>query len=267
MKIDEKDDYNILILDLIDKQNKLDYIAKYKNKELRQKFGLQKHHIYPKHTYKIYKDHTPLTDINDPSNLVICTLEDHCQAHKIRFGMYKDFYDQSAYYFLRNNTVEGNKACNKAIADKHRQNKTGFFNLEFQKEMALRPKSLYFLRENPDLAKKYSVLAKGISKNTSEKTSQNYKERGEFVGKNFGSKGGLKHQDPKTRSRLAGHLRWKHVNVETGDIKYADMENMKSLVQVKEKLNQVVSGAVKFTSGLSEVIREIEKQRYGWSLE
>lgn len=62
---------------------------------------------------------------------------------------------------MQSQTKEGNEARGKAIADTHRKNGTGFFDPIFQKKMAKRPKKLYHLAENPDLAKQYSSLSKG----------------------------------------------------------------------------------------------------------
>lgn len=181
------DDYNIFIFTLIDKQNKIDYISKYNNNKLRKEYNLQRHHIYPRHTYKLYKkkneEHPFPIELDDPQNIVICTVEDHAEAHRIRFIVYKDYYDLSAYHGLKNNTVEKNSARSKAINDTHRKNKTGFFNSELQRELSLRPKKLYFLKQNPNLAKEYSILARGISKKTSERAAENYLERGKYVGR------------------------------------------------------------------------------------
>jgi hypothetical protein len=243
--------YDKFIFKLIDKQTNLNYKKFYKNREIKKNLELQMHHILPKHEGG--KD--------EESNLVICTIYDHIEAHKIRFETYNNFYDKAAYLFLSSNDKKGRQAICQAIVEKNRKNGTGFFNRETQIELAKRPKKSYHLQDYPELAQQYAKKAKRVSKMTSEIARLNYYQRGNYVGNNFGSKGGIKHQDPITKKTLARTLFWKHdsgVIVKTTDIK--------TLAQVKAQLNLAVPKSVSYTSGLSEIIRQKTKKRYGWVL-
>lgn len=116
------------------------------------------------------------------------------------------------------------------------------------------------MRDNPDLAKAYAKKAKGVSKKLSKVARLKYKNRGEYVGQNFGSKGGLKHQNSLTKKRLTNTLVWVHdpgVEVKTTCIQ--------TLTNVKIQLN-AVPNSVTHTSGLSELIRRKAKKRYKWTL-
>lgn len=117
------------------------------------------------------------------------------------------------------------------------------------------------MRDNPDLAKAYAKKAKGVSKKLSKVARLKYKNRGEYVGQNFGSKGGLKHQNSLAKKRLANTLVWVHdsgVEVKTTCVQ--------TLANVKIQLNDAVPNSVTHTSGLSEFIRRKAKKRYKWTL-
>lgn len=250
-KLDELDEYQTFILSLIKKQEDKNYKQLYKNKDIRKDLELQIHHIYPKHEGGEDRD----------SNTVICRISDHIEAHKIRFKTYNNYYDQAAYLFMSSQDKQGRQARSRAIVEKNKKNGTGFFSRETQIELANRPKKRYHLREYPKLANLYAQKSKGIPKTLSAIARLNYEERGKYVGKNFGSKGGIKHQDPITKKTLAGTLLWKHefgVEVKTTDIK--------TLANVKSQLNLAVPNSVPHTSGLSEIIRQKSKKRYGWIL-
>jgi hypothetical protein len=111
----------------------LNYKALYKNREIRKNLELQIHHILPKHA----------GGNDEKTNLVICTIYDHIEAHKIRFKTYNTFYDKAAYLFLSSNDKKGRQAISQAIVEKNRNNGTGFFNRDTQIELAKRPKKRY----------------------------------------------------------------------------------------------------------------------------
>lgn len=157
------------------------------------------------------------------------------QAHKIRFETYHNNYDKAAYLFMSSQNKEGREARSLAIVEKNKKNSSGFFNREPQKELANRPKKNDHLKDNPKLAKFYAKKSKGVSKNFSKYFLTKLKQRGKTLGQKFGSKGGIKHQNPLTKKRLSGTLLWKHlsgIQVETKDIK--------TLANVKDLLNSAV---------------------------
>lgn len=82
------------------------------------------------------------------------------------------------------------------------------------------------------------------------------------MGTHFYSKGGLAHQNPVTKERLSQKLVWFHQS----GVK-VERNNVKTLREVQSLLHEKVKGSVKYTSGLSEIIRRVQKQRYGLSLE
>lgn len=252
MLYSEMNAYNEFIDFLLEKEIFFLFQKKYFDKKLRKRLDLQKHHIMPRHS----------GGTDDRSNIVICTAKDHASAHKIRFQVFHNFKDQAAYLFLQSLDKKGRIALGQAIAQTHKKNKTLFFDPLFQKELANRPKKSFFLRNNPKLAQKYASMSKGIQKTMTEAARKNYLERGQYVGKIWGSKGGLAHQNPVTRERLKGCLIWTHesgVSLKTKEIQ--------SLRLVKDLLNQHVPDSVKHTSGLSELIRGIQKKRYNWSVQ
>lgn len=67
-----------------------------------------------------------------PWNCILLTLEDHKLAHLLLFEVFGSHYDLCAYHRLKNQTVEGNKALQKANIEYMRENKLGCFNSEQQ---------------------------------------------------------------------------------------------------------------------------------------
>lgn len=67
-------------------------------------------------------------------------------------------WDYCAYKGLISNDDEVRKLISNAIVAKNRKNQQGFFNNLVQKELANRPKSSYYLKDNPDKAKEYAYL-------------------------------------------------------------------------------------------------------------
>lgn len=81
------------------------------------------------------------------------------------------------------------------------------------------------------------------------------------LGKTYGRKAGMSRQNPITKERIAKPMRWIHRTGVEVSIKKAE-----TLEEIKNILNQYVPESIKFTSGLSDIIRKIEKRRYGWIL-
>ena len=94
------------------------------------------------------------------------------------------------------------KLIQEKIVSMNRERGNGPFNPEWQKEMANRPKSKYFLRENPDFARE--IARKGgtaSGKIMTDAKREALRRNGERVGRSYGRKGGLKHQHPLTREK------------------------------------------------------------------
>lgn len=81
---------------------------------------LEKHHITPKHE----------GGTDDAYNLIRLSLKDHRTAHKIRYEMYGNKYDLSAYNFMMGQTKEakrlicsanGSKSKGKKLTKEHRE--------------------------------------------------------------------------------------------------------------------------------------------------
>lgn len=209
------------------------------------------HHIHPKH------------DGGDPLGpTLICTIRNHARAHYIRYKVYGQTYDLCAYYGLVNKTDECQKLIQQQIIETNRQRGNTMFNNDWQREMALRPKSSYHLQQNPSFAqeigKKGGLI--GGKKMTPLKMAT-LKQNGHNVGTNYGRQGGLKHQNPLTKRRLALFLEWEHVS---GIMTISPP--MESVAELKEYLNLFVADSVTHTSGISALLRGVEPKRYGWRL-
>jgi len=87
------------------------------------------------------------------------------------------------------------------------------------------------------------------------------KAQSQKIGKQFGRQAGVSRQNPITKQRIAQPMRWVHKSgVEVF------IEKAETLQQIMTVLNNYVPDSVKFTSGLSNIVRKIEKRRYGWIL-
>jgi general stress protein YciG len=212
---------------------------------------LHNHHVHPKH------------DGGDPNGEVVrCTIRDHARAHYIRYKVYGQSYDLIAYYGLVHKTEEKERLIQEKIVSINRERGNGMFNQKWQEEMANRPKSKYYLRENPDFAREIAQKG-GIAsgKIMTDAKKEALRRNGERVGKLFGRKDGLKHQHPLTREKLSKTIEWEH---ESGV--FAISPPMESVSELVNFLNIHVPNSVKNSSGLSEILREVEPRRYGWKI-
>jgi hypothetical protein len=81
------------------------------------------------------------------------------------------------------------------------------------------------------------------------------------IGKTYGRKAGISRQNPTTAKRICQPTQWEH---QSGVVVF--IEKAETVREIMDILNSHVPGSVKFTSGLSSVLRGIEKRRYGWIL-
>lgn len=210
---------------------------------------IHKHHIMPKHDGGA-----------EDGPLVLCTIRDHARAHYIRYLVFGQTYDLCAYYGLVNKNDEREKAMYKQIVETNRQRGKTFFNNDFQKEMAVRPKRSYYLRDNPDFA--LEIAKKGGSiggKAKSPLKDAVLKINGKNVGTKYGRINGLKGQNETTRKMLSKFIEWEHI---TGV--FCVTPPVESVVELMDHLNFFVPYSVSLTSGLSAILRGVEPRRYGW---
>lgn len=212
---------------------------------------VHRHHIEPKHT-----------GAHPKGEVVVCTIRDHARAHYIRYLVYNEIYDYSAYCGLVNKTDKMQRLIQQKIIENNKKRGNVMFNNDWQKEMANRPKSSYYFRENPEFAKEMASKGGKLGgKTITDKKRAVLKQNGFNVGTNFGRLGGLNSQNPETKRRLSLHLEWEH------DSKvFVVTPPMESIVELKDYLNLFVPGSVKHGSGLSELLRQISKKRYGWRI-
>lgn len=240
--------------------------------------NVQKHHILPIHAGGSIKGET-----------VRCTIENHGQAHMIRYQVYGQQKDRVAGLFILKQTAEGVKLRQELIVQTNRKRGNVMFNPAWQKEQADKVKSSYYLQDNPEKAKEwamqggltsgkrskervkfrkdylanpqnYSLTEEEISKLNQE--SSKLVEKGRNLGKKYGRQGGIKSkQSPLTKQMLNSVLIWKH---STGII--VQTSGLTSVSDLVVLLNSYVPDSVKYSSGLSNVLRGVEKRRYGWEI-
>lgn len=240
--------------------------------------NVQKHHILPLHAGGSIKGET-----------VKCTIENHGQAHMIRYRVYGQKADKVAGLFILKQTAEGVKLRQELIVQTNKERGNVMFDPAWQKEQADKIKSSYYLQDNPEKAKEWSMqggLASGkISKERAKfrkdylanpqnyslteeeisklnQESSNLVEKGRNLGKKYGRQGGIKSkQSPITKQMLNSVLIWKH---KTGAL--VQTSGLTSVSDLVVLLNSYVPGSVNFASGLSSVLRGVEARRYGWEI-
>lgn len=133
---------------------------------------VQKHHILPIHAGGLKNGET-----------VLCSRKDHALAHLIRYRVFGDVKDKMAFLFMRGQTEQGVRLRQQLIIDTNRIRKNTFFNQAWQKQQANKPKSTYYLKENPEMAKIFGRLggSKG-GKIMTEKKALNLKILGKKCG-------------------------------------------------------------------------------------
>lgn len=208
----------------------LQYIEILKEKEQKgfpEGTGIHAHHIVPKH------DGGALD-----GEVVRCTYRDHARAHFIRHKVYKKDYDLIAYYGLAYKTEQREKLTREKIVSINKERGNGPFNIEWQKEMANRPKSKYHLQENPEFAREIGALG-GKAKKKTKKYQRH----------------------PLTCEKLSQILEWEHKSGVT-----VISPPMKTVVELKNYLNNYVPDSVKYAFKLSEIFRNLRKRCNGWRI-
>jgi general stress protein YciG len=194
--------------------------------------------------------------------LVICTLRDHARAHFLRHRVYGKTYDLCAYYGLVKKTNEKVKLIQEQIVQTNRERGNGPFSQKWQKEMANRPRTYFYFREHPEFAKEMAKKggAKG-GKTMTPKKNEVLQQLGKNVGTHYGRIGGIRSQNEKTKEMLTHYIEWEHQsNV------FVISPPMESVKEIANFLNMCVPGSVKFPSGISALLRNVEPRRYGWSM-
>lgn len=212
---------------------------------------MHKHHIWPKH------DGGP-----ESGETVLCTIRDHARAHFIRHKVYGQSYDRMAYLGLVGRTDEMQAEITKRIIETNRTRNNGPFNVDWQREMANRPKSSYYFQQNPEFARSLASDAGKIGgKTMTDKKKAVLKENVYNVGTKYGRKGGLKHQNPQTRKRLSSIIEWEH---SSGVMVISPPhESVGDLVNF---LNSFVPNSIRRANHFSEVLRGVTKSRFGWRI-
>lgn len=90
----------------------------------------QTHHIQPKHSH----------GTNASWNLILLSLPEHAEGHKLLYECYNNIYDYSAWCLMTGKTLEGLTVIRKENQLKMKTRKIGFYNSEIQRELAKRPK-------------------------------------------------------------------------------------------------------------------------------
>jgi general stress protein YciG len=212
---------------------------------------LHKHHVQPKHDGG-----------SENGEVVLCTIRHHALAHYIRYKVFGQTYDLCAYYgFVRKNE-EKQKLIQQQIINTNRQRQNVMFNNKWQTIMSKRPKKNFYFQQNRQFASivgKKGGQASGQVMTPAKMAAQ--RQNGTRVGTLYGRQGGLKHQNLLTKQRLSRYLEWQHdSNV------FVISPPFESVRELQEYLNCFVADSVKFTSGLSEILRNKEPKRYGWRI-
>lgn len=199
---------------------------------------LEKHHVVPLHKSKIERNSPE--DKNE--EILVVTYQEHYFAHFYHFLVYNLPGDEM---FLRLRTnVEEDKAI---LARQFGGKIAGKLNTLAQQEQ--RRKHLQLHPENLNPSKGGSV------------GSPAQKTHSAKLGKTYGKKAGMSRQNSVTKNCIQKPTHWIHVSGMEVSIPKAD-----TIQEIQEILNRHVPGSVKHSSGLSALLRKVEKRRYGWIL-
>lgn len=125
----------------------LDFIQecrdKYKSYSKEEQDACYTHHIVPKHHYRTH--HLNKSTFNLPTNTVRLTFEDHLKAHELRYEVYNEYGDLSAFKRMSGLQQEGMRAMQQAggqaVNLKYKEEGRFMHNSDWQKEMAKRSMS------------------------------------------------------------------------------------------------------------------------------
>jgi len=176
--------------------------------------------------------------------------------------VYKNTYDLCAYYGLVKKEYKMQKIIQEQIIATNRERGNCMFDLEWQKEMANRPKSSYYFQKNPLFASQVGTKG-GIlgGKVMTDKKKQILKENGYRVGTLFGKQGGIKHQNEITKTRLQKSFEWYHDSGVS-----ARTFPCETLGELQAQLNTAVPKSVKYSNALRQILRNSPPRRYGWQI-
>lgn len=199
---------------------------------------LENHHIIPLHKSKIKRNSHEAQN----EETIVLTYEEHYFAHFYHYLVYNLSGDFLFLQLRQNVTADKAQLCRQLggkIAG----------NLNTPAQQAQRQKYLKLNLQNLNPSKAGSV------------GSISQKAHSSKIGKLYGRQAGISRQNPITKERIQKPMFWRHVS----GVKVF-IEKAETLQQILEILNAHVPGSVKFTSGLSEILRKVTKRRYGWIL-
>lgn len=199
---------------------------------------IEKHHVIPLHKSKIKRG-----SLEDKTQeVLVVTYEEHFSAHFYHYLVYQ-LPGDLMFFQLRSN-VDADKAT---LARQLGGKIAGNMNMNAQQKQ--RQKHLKPHSENLNPSKAGSVGSAAQKAHSSK------------IGKIYGRKAGISRQNSITAERIRKPTKWVHENGQTVFIEKAE-----TLQEIMEILNSYVLGSVKFSSGLSSLLRRVEKKRYGWML-
>lgn len=216
----------------------MDYLRKRKLDLTDPNLVLEQHHVIPLHKSKI-KRNSP-EDANQEK--IIVTYDEHYFAHLYHYWVYRLPGD---LMFLK---LRKDVNANKANLGRQLGGKIAG-NLNTPAQQNQRRQFLKLHPENLNASKAGSV------RNAAQK------EHSQKLGKKYGSQAGRTRQNPITKQRISNPMLWIH---ETGVEVF--IQKAETLQEIMTILNTHVPDSVKYTSGLSHIVRKVEKKRYGWML-
>jgi hypothetical protein len=209
-----------------------------KNRELdltNLELKLEEHHIVPLHKSKRKR----FSEEAKNEETIIVTYEEHFSAHFYHSLVYRlpgDFL----FLQLRQN-INADKA---KLAQQLGGKIAG--NLNTPAQQAQRRAHLKLNLQNLNPSKAGSV------------GSPKQKAHSSKIGKMYGQQAGISRQNPQTKARIQRPMQWIH---ESGVEVF--LEKAKTVQEILEILNQHVPGSVTFSSGLSSILRKVEKNGMG----
>lgn len=199
---------------------------------------LENHHVVPLHKSKIERN----SPKDKTQEMIVVTYEEHYSAHYYHSLVYKLPGD---YMFLQ---MRSNVNADKAMLLRQLGGKiAGNMNTPAQQAQRRQHLKLHF--ENLDSAAGGSVGSPAQKAHSSK------------LGKTYGRKAGMSRQNSVTAERIRKPTQWVHVSGAKVFI-----EKVETVQEIMDILNSHVPGSVKYTSGLSSLLRGIDKRRYGWVL-
>lgn len=211
-------------------------------RELNKKRNFDKENFYEEHDVLPLFASKAKKGTPEEGELLKMTFEEHNLAHMYRLFTFNETGD-----YLTLKMRWGGDSEKAKLLTQYGGAVAGKMNTEAQKLQRKNNLSLHPENLNPSLAGSVQSLAqKTHSKN---------------LGLKYGKQAGMTRQNPITAFKLNHKMIWTH---ESGV--EVIIEKAKTVREVKEILNNAVPGSVKNDSGLSSVLRDVEKKRYGWSL-